>query len=156
LLIAFHTRLAHGFSQDTLEPVTDQTPRAAKQAQSMKPATAAKKLGVFLPATPDDFQNGPITRDAFDALQSDPPEWLVELRLNGPHPRDVVARKLGVSISGLARAGVTDALTTVDIQQLLASPPEWLVRERATQAAVRAENARVNARDAQRRANPRG
>lgn len=110
---------------------------------AMKPATAAKKLGVYLPATPEDFQASAITREQFAALQSDPPEWLVELRLNGPHPRDVVARKLGVSTSGLARADVTDALTTEQIRTLLAAPPEWLVRERATQAAVRAENARV-------------
>lgn len=110
----------------------------------MKPATAAKKLGIYLPATPEPFQQSALTRAEFLELQSTPPEWLVELRLNGPHPRDVVARKLGVSASGLARAGVTDALTTAEITALLQSPPEWLVRERATQAAVRAENARVN------------
>ncbi|WP_308468944.1 DUF5997 family protein [Rathayibacter soli] len=118
----------------------------------MKPATAAKKLGLCLPACPEAFQNEPISRSAFAALQAEPPAWLIELRLNGPHPRDVVARKLGVSVSGLARAGVTDALTTAQIQELLAAPPAWLVTERATQAAVRAENARVNARDAERRA----
>ena len=111
---------------------------------AMKPATAAKKLGVYLPATPEQFQTSAITREQFAALQSDSPPWLVELRLNGPHPRDVVARKLGVSASGLARGGVSDALTTEQIRSLLAAPPEWLVRERATQAAVRAENARVN------------
>jgi hypothetical protein len=54
-----------------------------------------------------------------------------------------VARKLGVSASGLSRAGITEALTTAEITALLKNPPEWLVRERATQAAVRAENARV-------------
>ncbi|WP_344792223.1 DUF5997 family protein [Gryllotalpicola daejeonensis] len=110
----------------------------------MKPATAAKKLGIYLPAAPESFQQNALTRAEFQELQSNPPEWLVELRLNGPHPRDVVARKLGVSASGLARAGVTEALTTGEISALLGSPPEWLVRERATQAAVRAENARVN------------
>ncbi|WP_344756731.1 DUF5997 family protein [Gryllotalpicola koreensis] len=109
----------------------------------MKPATAAKKLGIYLPAAPETFQVGALTRDEFQELQSNPPEWLVELRLAGPHPREVVARKLGVSTSGLARAGVTEALTTAEITALLQSPPEWLVRERATQAAVRAENARV-------------
>lgn len=126
------------------------TPRA--DAHSMKPATAAKKLGVYLPVTPEQFQSNPVTREQFASLQAEPPEWLAELRRTGPHPRDVVARKLGVSASGLARAGITDALTTEQIQELLAAPPEWLVRERATQAAVRAENARVNARDAERRA----
>lgn len=109
----------------------------------MKPATAAKKLGVYLPATPESFRESGVTREQFAVLQSDPPEWLVELRTNGPHPRDVVARKLGVSTSGLGRAGVTEALTTAQIRELLAAPPEWLVRERATQAAVRQENARV-------------
>jgi hypothetical protein len=111
---------------------------------AMKPATAAKKLGVYLPATPEEFQASAVTREQFAALQFDPPEWLVELRLNGPHPRDVVARKLGVSTSGLTRGDVTDALTTDEIRSLLAAPPQWLVRERSTQAAVRAENARVN------------
>jgi hypothetical protein len=110
---------------------------------AMKPATAAKKLGVYLPATPESFRESAVTREQFAALQSEPPEWLVTLRLQGPHPREVVARKLGVSTSGLTRGGVTDALTTAQIQSLLAGPPEWLVRERATQAAVRAENARV-------------
>ncbi|MFC4242055.1 DUF5997 family protein [Gryllotalpicola reticulitermitis] len=109
----------------------------------MKPATAAKKLGIYLPAAPESFQANALTRAEFQELQETPPEWLVQLRLNGPHPRDVVARKLGVSVSGLARSEVTEALTTAEISALLASPPPWLVRERATQAAVRAENARA-------------
>ena len=72
------------------------------------------------------------------------------LRAEGPHPRDVVAHKLGVSNSGLARGGVTEALTSAQIKALLEAPPEWLVAERATQAAVHAENARVKARNAER------
>ncbi|WP_026940098.1 DUF5997 family protein [Humibacter albus] len=116
----------------------------------MKPETAAKKLGVYLPATPDAFRTSAVTREQFAALQSDPPQWLTDLRREGPHPRDVVARKLGVSTSGLARAGITDALTTEQIRALLAAPPEWLVRERATQAAVRAENTRVKAERAKK------
>ncbi|HXD27214.1 MAG TPA: DUF5997 family protein, partial [Arthrobacter sp.] len=79
-----------------------------KSPQSMKPATAAKKLGVYLPATPAEFQEGPVTRDALNELMNDPPEWLVDLRQNGPHPRPVVAQKLNVSISGLARGGVEE------------------------------------------------
>lgn len=118
----------------------------------MKPATAAKKLGVFLPATPADFQERPITRDELNGLLESPPQWLIDLRLNGPHPRQEVARKLGVSSSGLTRAGVTGALTTAEITELLQQKPEWLVRERQIQADVRAENARINARDAERRA----
>lgn len=119
----------------------------------MKPETAAKKLGVYLPATPADFQEGTVSRADFLALQSDPPEWLSELRRTGPHPRPVVAQKLGVSISGLARAGFDDdALTTADIKDLLAAPPAWLVTERATQAGVRDEQARVKSEKAVKQA----
>lgn len=125
---------------------------AEKKTQTMKAATAAKKLGIYLPAAPAEFQEREISRSEFDALNAEPPEWLRTLRADGPHPRDEVARKLGVSNSGLARAGITDALTTAEIKALLADPPEWLVAERATQAAVRAENARVKARDAERAA----
>lgn len=118
----------------------------------MKAATAAKKLGIYLPAAPEDFRDREISRTELDTLVAEPPEWLRTLRADGPHPRDVVARKLGVSNSGLARGGITDALTTAQIKDLLADPPEWLVAERATQAAVRAENARVKQRDAERAA----
>lgn len=125
---------------------------SAQKQQNMKPATAAKKLGIYLPATPEEFREGPLTRESFLALQSAPPAWLVELRLNGPHPRDEVARKLGVSISGLARAAMADeALTTAQIKELLVTPPQWLVIERATQAEVRAVNQRTNERNEGRR-----
>ncbi|WP_344378284.1 DUF5997 family protein [Agromyces tropicus] len=125
----------------------------------MKPETAAKKLGILVDATPDEFRAGPVTRDELAALQVDPPEWLATLRREGPHPRGVVAAKLGVSNSGLARAGITEPLTTAEIKDLLAAPPEWLVEERARQAGVRAEKRRLAERDAERAANadrPRG
>ncbi|HEY2644118.1 MAG TPA: DUF5997 family protein [Galbitalea sp.] len=124
----------------------------AKSPQTMKPATAAQKLGIYLPAAPAEFQSTPITRDELNAFIENPPAWLVELKANGPHPKSVVAGKLGVSASGLARAGVTEALTTLEIKELLADPPEWLVHERATQAAVRADQVRVKQRDAERAA----
>lgn len=117
----------------------------------MKPATAAKKLGVYLPATPADFREGVVTRKEFGELQSNPPQWLVELRTNGPHPKQEVARKLGISTSGLARAGIDDSLTTEQIKALLEDQPEWLRLERATQAEVRTENARIKQRDAERK-----
>ncbi|WP_372699608.1 DUF5997 family protein [Arthrobacter sp. JSM 101049] len=123
-----------------------------KSPQSMKPATAAKKLGVYLPATPAEFQEGPVTRDALNELMNDPPEWLVDLRQNGPHPRPVVAQKLNVSISGLARGGVEEALTTAQIEELLANRPEWLQSERANMAAVRAEETRIREAAAQKAA----
>lgn len=114
-----------------------------RTSQTMKPATAAKKLGVYLEATPAEFQEGVVSRDELNALQTDPPEWLRNLRRNGPHPRQVVAAKLGVSIGGLARGGITDPLTTEQIDALKADSPDWLQRERATQAEVRKEAARV-------------
>ncbi len=114
-----------------------------KTAQTMKPATAAKKLGVYLEATPPEFQEGVVSRDELNALQADPPEWLRELRRTGPHPRPVVAAKLGISIGGLTRGGITDALTTEQIEALKAENPAWLERERATQAEVRQEALRV-------------
>ncbi len=123
----------------TLNPVPTQT---------MKPETAAKKLGVYLPATPEVFREGPISRVEFLEMQAEPPEWLADLRRAGPHPRPVVAQKLGISISGLARGGVTDALTTAEIKSLLEAPPAWLVTERATQAAVRDDAIRVKSEHA--------
>lgn len=128
-----------------------------RPSQTMKPETAAKKLGILLDAAPDEFRAGDVTRDALAALQSDPPEWLETLRREGPHPRSVVAAKLGVSNSGLARAGIDQPLTTAEIKELLAAPPAWLVEERARQAGVRAEKRRIAERDAARReAGPAG
>ncbi|WP_335982543.1 DUF5997 family protein [Streptomyces sp. CA2R106] len=120
--------------------------------QTMKPATAAKKLGVYLPATPAGFQEGVVSRAELKALQTDPPEWLVELRRSGPHPRPVVAAKLGVSITGLARGGVTGALTTEQIEALKQDQPEWLVQERAVQAEFRREVVRIKEKNAERAA----
>ncbi|MEU3770416.1 DUF5997 family protein [Amycolatopsis keratiniphila] len=116
-----------------------------KTPQTMKPATAAKKLGVYLEATPAEFQEGVVSRDELNALQAEPPEWLRDLRRNGPHPRPVIAAKLGVSISGLARGGITGALTTEEIDAIKSENPGWLQRERETQAEVRKEEARLKA-----------
>ncbi|WP_199754974.1 DUF5997 family protein [Amycolatopsis sp. WAC 04197] len=116
-----------------------------KTPQTMKPATAAKKLGVYLEATPAEFQEGVVSRDELNALQTEPPEWLRDLRRNGPHPRPVIASKLGVSISGLARGGITGALTTEEIDAIKSENPDWLQRERETQAEVRKEEARLKA-----------
>jgi hypothetical protein len=116
-----------------------------KTPQTMKPATAAKKLGVYLEATPAEFQDGVVSRDELNALQTDPPDWLRDLRRNGPHPRSVIAAKLRISISGLARGGVTEALTTEQVEALKADNPDWLQRERATQAEVRKAEGRLRA-----------
>jgi hypothetical protein len=117
--------------------------KAQKTTQTMKPATAAKKLGIHLPAAPAEFQEGVVSRDELNALRADPPAWLRELRSHGPHPRQVAAVRLGVSIAGLARGGVDEALTTEQIDALKADPPEWLRRERNTQEEGRREAVRV-------------
>lgn len=119
-----------------------------KSVQTMKPATAAKKLGVLLEATPADFQEGVVSRDELNALQADPPEWLRDLRRNGPHPRPVVAAKLGVSISGLTRNGYADPLTTEQINAIRDEDPEWLQQERTTRVEARREEERAQARKA--------
>ncbi|MWA08555.1 hypothetical protein E5671_05125 [Streptomyces sp. BA2] len=128
---------------DTLGTMTSH-----QTTQTMKPATAAKKLGVYLEATPAEFQEGVVSRTELNALQTEPPEWLQELRRNGPHPRPVVASKLGVSIAGLARGGVTEALTTEQIEAIKTDNPEWLQKERATQAEVRKEAVRIKEKNA--------
>jgi hypothetical protein len=114
-----------------------------KKSQVMKPATAALKLDVYLPATPQEFQDGMISREELAELQANPPQWLADLRRDGPHPRNVVAARLRVSNSGLARGGVTEALTTAQIAALVADPPPWLTRERETHAEVRREQRRL-------------
>lgn len=112
----------------------------------MKPATAAKKLDVYLPATPAEFQQNAITRGGeLAALQADPPQWLKDLRKNGPHPKNLVAAKLGVSIAALARNGVGDALTTDEINQILDDKPEWLAAERESYQEVLREERRLKA-----------
>ena len=114
-----------------------------KTPQTMKPATAAKKLGILLSAAPAEFQEGVVSRDELNALQADPPSWLADLRREGPHPRQVIAAKLRVSASGLARANITDPLTTAEIETLKAEKPDWLEREQAIQTRVRQEELRL-------------
>ncbi|MDN5757943.1 MAG: DUF5997 family protein [Tomitella sp.] len=118
-----------------------------RKPQMLKPSTAAKKLGIYLPATPAEFQEGTVSRDEMAQLLQDPPEWLVTLRREGPHPRQVVAEKLGVSIAGLGRAAIDDVLTTEQIDALLADRPEWLREEREIQAGVRSESRRIRAKE---------
>lgn len=130
--------------------------KSHQTTQTMKPATAAKKLGVYLEATPEEFRAGAVSRTRLAELQADPPQWLIELRAKGPHPRPVVASRLGVSIAGLARGGVTEPLTTEQIEELREAAPEWLTRERATQAEVRKEAARIKQRNAERAAQAEG
>ncbi|AHI22393.1 DUF5997 family protein [Corynebacterium vitaeruminis] len=105
----------------------------------MKPQTAAKKLGIYLSATPEEFQATALTHEQFVELQTNPPEWLAELRRNGPHPRPVVAQKLGITIAALKRNDYDRPLTTAEIKALLADQPEWLRAARTAMAEGRAE-----------------
>jgi hypothetical protein len=133
-------------------PDTRQTPKS-RPDQAMKAATAAKKLNIYLPATPQEFQDGPVTREQLVELQSNPPAWLEELRLTGPFPRQEVARKLGVTTSGLTRGGIgNEPLTTDEIQALLTDMPSWLSQERHNLAQVREEEIFLKARNAERAA----
>lgn len=113
--------------------MTDQTPSGT----AMKPMTAAKKLGIFLPATPQEFQDGAVTHAELRDLQENPPAWLQELRLSGPHPRTEVARKLGISVTALKNSGADQAMTTEQIRALLDDQPDWLQKARATLAEQR-------------------
>ena len=61
-----------------------------------------------------------------------------------------MAAKLGVSIAGLARGGVTEALTTEQINALLEDKPEWLVAERESYQAVLIEERRLKAMRAEK------
>ena len=110
-------------------------------SQTLKPITAAAKLGIYLPAAPEEFRTSTHTREELDELRENPPAWLVELRRTGPFPRDVVAQKLGISRSGLARAGVADAMDADEIGVLLADPPGWIVDERERHQKVLKEQA---------------
>lgn len=104
-------------------------------SNGMKPLTAAKKLRIYLPAAPQEFQNSPLSHQEFLELQNNPPEWLQELRRNGPHPRPEVARKLGITITALKKNNIDQALTTAEIKALLENQPEWL-REARHQLAL--------------------
>lgn len=113
--------------------MTHETPSGT----AMRPVTAAKKLGIHLPAAPQEFQDGAVTHAELRELQDNPPEWLQELRLHGPHPRAEVARKLGISVTALKNSGAAQVMTTDEIRSLLDDQPEWLRKARATLAEQR-------------------
>ncbi len=71
-----------------------------------------------------------ITHAELKALRTTPPAWLNELRETGPHPRPVVAEKLGITIAALKRHDMDAALTTAEIEELLSTMPAWLAEER--------------------------
>ncbi|MGQ4389950.1 DUF5997 family protein, partial [Streptomyces sp. SAS_270] len=54
-----------------------------------------------------------------------------------------------ISITGLTRGGITQPLTTEQIEALQHDMPEWLKKERTTQAEVRKETLRLKAKQQQ-------
>ena len=70
----------------------------------MKPQTAAKKLGIYLPATPEEFQANAVTHAELKEL----------------------SEKLGITIAALKRNDMDQPLTTAEIKALLEDQPEWL------------------------------
>lgn len=119
--------------------MTDANP-SYRSGPPMKPATAAKKLGIYLPATPQEFQDSALTHEQFVELQKNPPAWLQALRREGPHPRPEVARKLGISITSLKNNEMDKPLTTADIKALLENQPDWLREARHKLASEREDN----------------
>ena len=106
---------------------------------AMRPQTAAKKLGIYLPAAPQEFQDGAITHAELRDLHTNPPEWLVELRRTGPYPRPVVAQKLGISVSALKKNDMDKPLDAAEIKELLENQPDWLRAARTALAESRTE-----------------
>lgn len=111
---------------------------------AMRPQTAAKKLGIYLPATPVQFQSGAVTHAQLRELQDNPPAWLITLRREGPHPRPVVAQKLGISVTALKKNGMDRPLRTAEIQALLAKQPQWLAQAREAHAKQRGTETKTN------------
>ncbi|OFR40291.1 hypothetical protein HMPREF2888_01635 [Corynebacterium sp. HMSC077D03] len=107
---------------------------------AMRAQTAAKKLGIYLPATPEEFQNSAVSHAELRELQDNPPQWLIDLRLNGPHPRPVVAQKLGISVTSLKKNELDRPMTTPEIKELLVEMPEWLAAARKAHAENRDGN----------------
>lgn len=134
----------------TVDRVSDQetnqssAPRQTPSGTAMRAQTAAKKLGIYLPAAPNEFQESAISHEELRELQHNPPEWLNELRRTGPHPRPIVAQKLGISVNALKKNDMDKPLTTAEIKQLLEDQPRWLGDARRQHAEERQEHAGDN------------
>lgn len=123
----------------TVGNVTDNNMQPSGAA--MRPQTAAKKLGIYLPAAPQEFQDGAITHAELRDLHTNPPEWLAELRRTGPYPRPIVAQKLGISVTALKKNDMDKPLNAAEVKELLENQPDWLRAARTAHADSRAESA---------------
>ena len=88
---------------------------------------------------PEEFQANAVTHAQLRDLQENPPEGLATLRREGPHPRPVVAQKLGISVTALKKNEMDRPLTTAEIKELLSAMPEWLEAARKAHAEERKE-----------------
>ncbi|OFP25673.1 hypothetical protein HMPREF3147_09735 [Corynebacterium sp. HMSC05D03] len=122
---------------DTPNKETPNNETQQPSGTAMRAQTAAKKLGIYLPATPEEFQANAVTHAQLRDLQENPPEWLANLRREGPHPRPVVAQKLGISVTALKKNEMDRPLTTAEIKELLSAMPEWLEAARKAHAEER-------------------
>ena len=111
----------------------------------MRAQTAAKKLNIYRPAAPEEFQNSAVSHEELRELQHNPPQWLQTLRREGPHPRQEVAHKLGISVTALKKNDMDKPLTTAEISELLEKQPEWLQQARATLAQARGHDVNEDA-----------
>ena len=123
----------------TVGNVTDNNLQPSGTA--MRPQTAAKKLGIYLPAAPQEFQDGAITHAELRDLHTNPPEWLAELRRTGPYPRPIVAQKLGISVTALKKNDMDKPLNAAEVKELLENQPDWLRAARTAHADSRSESA---------------
>src|SRR5699024_4661137 len=121
----------------TVEFVNDSNLQPSGTA--MRPQTAAKKLGIYLQAAPQELQEREITQADLRDLPPNPREWLTELRRTGPYPRPVVAQKLGISVTALKKNDMDKPLDAAEIKELLENQPDWLRAARTTHAESREE-----------------
>ena len=131
----------------TVEIVNDNNLQPSGTA--MRPQTAAKKLGIYLPAAPSEFQERAITHAELRDLHTNPPEWLTELRRTGPYPRPVVAQKLGISVTALKKNDMDKPLDAAEIKELLENQPDWLRAARTAHAEARTEGQSADGNAAQ-------
>ena len=88
--------------------------------------------------------SNPLTVSYNDLVKMDQVD-LTDILMEKSTGDDVITSWSGVSIAGLARGGVTEALTTEQITALLDEMPDWLVAERESFQSVLTEERRLKA-----------
>ena len=117
-----------------------------KKSQVMKPATAALKLDVYLPATPQEFQEGWCPARSSTNCSAIRRSGSSTCAATVPIPATSSRPGCGCRTAGSPVAASPTPLTTAQIAALVADPPEWLIRERETHAETRREQQRLRER----------